>query len=642
MCPMKIITTDHVREWYVQSPDLAEYTRGIGQSRLEPDELGRQVDLPYHLQFAIENLVKETPSAVSSDVFNSIPFFSLCKGLFLPLAALTPQRVGQYFGIDWQPPKEDSAALIRKFFAKDIGLTFRHKVACLLGDAFQGRKGTLRRDSLIRLYQSMRMASKKQLLDRLTVVGDIAVLFAESTEKLKGDLPLTSLEVLETLRFIPGQRLNRKLDVLRSLYQRTGKLERYFLCKLVLRAAGFGFDYQGPLLAKAIAEKFNVPPETVEHASALTDFLTVATTLETEGPDGLRRIQLQPLSPIRPALAGGQVEDIRKFPVWVERKYDGVRMLLHKSTDDGGAVLCGAYTRNRIDWLELVTGMSRTIPMIPGRSFILDGELHGTIVDVDGIRPASVYEVYTTLQGEPVRPVQMKFAAFDLLYLNGQDLTSFPLSVRRQQLAALLAPLANWPLPVPIALTEGQMAQSKDDLNRLFHHFRAQGYEGIIAKEWNGQYHINTRDPAWSKRKPEITLDLALMGGVYAVTSKEKAGLFGSYVIGARDGSNFVDVGDVAGVDAARDKQMQSEIMRLGLLTGRRIERPSASGVRPGLEFRPAIVVTVRFEGIVRDAVTKKFSLRDPKIVLIRSDKSAFECDEASMLEKLYLDQRLS
>ena len=26
------------------------------------------------------------------------------------------------------------------------------------------------------------------------------------------------------------------------------------------------------------------------------------------------------------------------------------------------------------------------------------------------------------------------------------------------------------------------MAQTKEDLNRLFQHFRAQGYEGIIAK----------------------------------------------------------------------------------------------------------------------------------------------------------------
>jgi len=638
---MKIITTDDVRAWYRQAADLAEYTRGIGQSRLDPDLLGRQVDLPFHLRFAIENIASESQGPVSPDVFDSIPFYSLCKGLFLPLSGLTPQRVGQYFGIAWLPTAEDNATLVRRFFAKEIGLSFKQKIACLLGDPFLGRKGTLRRDSLIRLYQTMRMTPRQLLLDRLRVVGDVAVLFAESGDSIVSDPRLTTLEVLEALRFLPGQRIGRKMEALRSLMKRGGKLERYYLCKLVLRSAGFGFDYQGPLLAKAMGEKFGASPEAIEHATALTDPLTVAQVLEEEGPAGLQRIQLQPLSPVRPALAGGHVEEIKKFPVWVERKYDGVRLLLHKSTDAHGAVLCGAYTRNRSDWLELVPGLQRTIQSIPGQSFIMDGELHGTIVDVDGVRPASVYEVFTMLQGEPIRPLQLKFAAFDLLYLNGRDVTSLPLSARRQTLTAVLAPVANWPLPVPIALTEGQMAQNKDDLNRLFHHFRAQGYEGIIAKDFNGPYRIATRDPDWIKRKPEITLDLVLLGGVYSVTSKENAGLFGSYVIGARDGNSFVDVGDVAGVDQERDRHIQSEVMRLGLLTGQRIERPSASGVRPGLEFRPAIVVTVRFEGIVRDAVTRKFSLRDPKIVFIRSDKTAFEADDASMLEKLYVDQRL-
>ena len=184
------------------------------------------------------------------------------------------------------------------------------------------------------------------------------------------------------------------------------------------------------------------------------------------------------------------------------------------------------------------------------------------------------------------------------------------------------------------------MVDKREDLNRLFHHFRAQGYEGIIAKDWNGAYHLATRDPGWVKRKPEITLDLVLLAGVFAVTSKENAGLFGSYVIGARnDTGGFDDVGDVAGVDKARDVQIQSEVMRLGLLTGQRIERPSASGVRPGLAFRPAIVVTVKFEGIVRDQRTGKLSLRDPKIALIRSDKSAFEADDVAAIEKLFLGQ---
>jgi DNA ligase-1 len=187
------------------------------------------------------------------------------------------------------------------------------------------------------------------------------------------------------------------------------------------------------------------------------------------------------------------------------------------------------------------------------------------------------------------------------------------------------------------------MADSAEDVNRLFHHFRAQGYEGIIAKDLAGTYHLAARDPSWVKRKPEITLDVVLLGGVFAVTSKENVGLFGSYVIGAKNAAGgFDDVGDVAGLDKVRDQQIQSEVMRLGLLTGRRFERPSASGVRPGLEFRPAIVVTIKFEGVTRHERDGRYSLRDPKIAFIRSDKAPHEADEVHAIEQLYLDQRLS
>ena len=36
---------------------------------------------------------------------------------------------------------------------------------------------------------------------------------------------------------------------------------------------------------------------------------------------------------------------------------------------------------------------------------------------------------------------------------------------------------------MPILLSEGQMAETREDVNRLFQHFRNQGYEGIIAKD---------------------------------------------------------------------------------------------------------------------------------------------------------------
>jgi DNA ligase-1 len=94
-------------------------------------------------------------------------------------------------------------------------------------------------------------------------------------------------------------------------------------------------------------------------------------------------------------------------------------------------------------------------------------------------------------------------------------------------------------------------------------------------------------------------------------------------------------------VDRARDMELQQEIMREGLLTGRRIERQSSSGVRPGFELRPHIVATVKFEGIARDLTTGRLSLRDPKLVAIRSDKTAYEADQVGALEELYLRQRV-
>src|SRR5262249_6824876 len=123
---------------------------------------------------------------------------------------------------------------------------------------------------------------------------------------------------------------------------------------------------------------------------------------------------------------------------------------------------------------------------------------------------------------------------------------------------------------------------------------------------------------------------------------KENAGAFGSYVIAAKkpDGS-FEDVGDVAGVDRVRDMEIQGEIVRDGLATGRRIERPSSSGTRSGLELRPAIVVTVKFEGIARDNVTGRLGLRSPKLAAIRADKPASEADTVQAIEAIYLRQRV-
>ena len=227
--------------------------------------------------------------------------------------------------------------------------------------------------------------------------------------------------------------------------------------------------------------------------------------------------------------------------------------------------------------------------------------------------------------------------------MNGVDITRNQLHERRQLLMNLFAPLTNASVPIPFSVSQGQMASNHEEVNRLFQHFRSQGYEGIISKQLDAPYRLASRDPGWKKRKPEITLDLVILAAVQTVTTKETTGLFGSYVIGAKNSDGGFDfVGDVAGIDRVREQDIHREIMRDGLMTGERIERPSSSGARPGFSLKPSIVVTVKFEGIARDQVTGVLSLRDPKLVVIRSDKSAGEADTVSKIEEIYLRQRVS
>ncbi len=642
---MKVIGDDDIRGWQASARTLTEVAHGFTAKGVSSQSLERTAGMPLHLSFVTSQLAHERGGELPRDALDSLPFYSLCKGLFLPLSSMSPDKVRWLFGIEALPPPDahGKEELLVTFFGKPIGLSLEQKLACVLGDPFRGKRGTFRRDSLLRLLMGTQLISRRALLDRLAVVGDPAVLFAESRPRLREEPPLTAAEVLETMRLVRQDRREARFEILRSVLSRCGRLEAFFFAKLLLRKAGFGFDYQGPLLARAMAEQFQVSPDEVSHAMALTDSFHVAGVLEREGRAGLLRIQLKPLVPVRPALAGGFADDLERFPVWVERKYDGVRLILHKSTDRTGAVLCGAYTRRGNDWLELVAGLDATIRMLPASSCILDGELHGSLLDpYGGARPAAVYEVFSALQGDRALPVTLRYAAFDVLYHNGADLTSLALQDRRRHLEALIAPLRAYPTAVPLSLAEGQLASTREDVNRLYQHFRRQGYEGIIAKDLSRPYLLNARDPTWAKKKPEITLDLVLLGAVFAVTSKENAGLFGSYVIGARlpDGG-FEDVGDVAGTDRVRDAEIQQEIMREGLLTGRRIERASASGTRPGVELAPAIVATVKFSGITVDRPTGKLALRDPKLVHLRSDKSPLEADTTTAIEKLHLKQRM-
>src|ERR1700745_3064296 len=141
-----------------------------------------------------------------------------------------------------------------------------------------------------------------------------------------------------------------------------------------------------------------------------------------------RRI-LEPASPptwIKPQLAK-LVQKAPDGPDWLhELKLDGYRM--HARLDAGRAQI---LTRRGNDWTDKYPAIAKAVAGLPAQNAYLDGELCGVLPD--GRTAFNLMENATdTGQGSLV------FFLFDLLFLDGENLTALPLVDRKTRLATLL------------------------------------------------------------------------------------------------------------------------------------------------------------------------------------------------------------
>ena len=617
--------------------------QGLGAKSVTSDYIADFLQLPPSLCFALESLFAEHLEP-PQDALDAISWFDLCYGLFLPLSGIQPDKAKSLFGVTQFACTLTHRELAEKFLAKNLGLTLSDKIAYLMGDPFAGGNSYLGQDTLLNALATTRLDSPDQLREKLSRVGDIGMLFIEEWPQLKSSPPISARELLFILKLLPCVGSNRKKEVLQDLLLRTGRLERYFLVRLMLRRLSFGYEYRQSLIAKALAAHYHAPEQLVENGIALADIFKVASILEQEGATALRKLVLKPMNPVSPALAGvADVDHKQQFPVWVECKYDGIRLMLHKDTSAGGRVKYAAFTRRKYDWLDMVAGLPASAAWLPAQSLILDGELHGKVANWDGkvMSPASVYQIYRQLQGAAEEPVRLEYIVFDVLYLNGQDLTALPFLQRRKIVESLLAGVPRTNLPIPLLISEGWEANSLADFNKWYQYFLQQGHEGVIAKTLNAAYALGKRTSDWLKKKAEIHIDLVITGALWAL-SQGGPQTFSAYFIACRDGQTWRQIGSVAGLAQEQNFQIVQRILTEGLLTGRNWQERAASGIHPALEITPAIVVTVKFEDIVRSR-EGDYSLRDPKIVHLRpaGDISPAEVDTYQTIRELYLKRSL-
>jgi bifunctional non-homologous end joining protein LigD len=172
-----------------------------------------------------------------------------------------------------------------------------------------------------------------------------------------------------------------------------------------------------------------------------------------------------------------------------EPKYDGFRGLLY-----GSSLGCEIRSRRDIPLKRFRSLWDRVAEVLAGRQAILDGEI-----------------VSLNRQGKPVFENLMRgrgflaYAAFDLLWLDGQDLRDRPLIDRKERLAMLL-PEDTGPLYKILAIEQYGRA--------LFAASRKLDLEGIVAKRKDAPYRPGTlwrkiRNPGYPRgaRSSRPTVD---------------------------------------------------------------------------------------------------------------------------------------
>jgi bifunctional non-homologous end joining protein LigD len=210
---------------------------------------------------------------------------------------------------------------------------------------------------------------------------------------------------------------------------------------------------------------------------------------------------------IAPALAS----KIGKVPTgdrWVhEIKFDGYRVQLHIANDD-----IKIFTRRGNDWTKRFRKIAADAYLINAGSAIIDGEV--VVPAADGTTDFSVLQ--NELKGNSNKIVMV---AFDLLYLNGQDVRKRPLLVRKAALRKL------------IAKTAIQFSESFElDGREMFKHACKAGLEGVVSKVRDSRY-PSDRTNDWVKvtcaqRETLPIAGFALDGGKWdgIYIGREKAG----------------------------------------------------------------------------------------------------------------------
>src|SRR5687768_16617974 len=176
---------------------------------------------------------------------------------------------------------------------------------------------------------------------------------------------------------------------------------------------------------------------------------------------------------------------------WIfENKWDGFREVAE--IENGNVKL---YSRSGNSFKDQYPQLVKALEKLAVETVILDGEI--VVQDENG---RVVFQGLQNFQNTPTE--HLYYYVFDILYLNGEELTSLPLLERKAQLKRILENTG------PIRYSEHVLKNGIE----FFKKAEKLQTEGIMAKKADSLYFIGKRSDNWLKVKTHLRQEVVIGG----------------------------------------------------------------------------------------------------------------------------------
>ncbi|MBT1159289.1 non-homologous end-joining DNA ligase [Aminobacter anthyllidis] len=270
-----------------------------------------------------------------------------------------------------------------------------------------------------------------------------------------------------------------------------------------------------------------------------------------------------------------------------EIKWDGYRLAVHIDPNDVRVITRGGH-----DWTHRFPSIADAARELEVHTAILDGE--AVVLDKSG--HSNFGALQRSLGGRGGKRVSTEsiLMTFDLLYLDGHDLTGSDLSLRRHLLEDMLMPAGNG----AIRLSE----EVEADGAQLLEHACKVGLEGIIAKQRHKSYRSG-RTGDWLKIKCVQSESFMIVG--YEASTVARGGI-GSLLLAGKRGYELVYVGSVGtGFNGKDATFLRTALDRL------RTETPSVPLKGKNMVFaEPTLIAEIEFRGWTNDGSLRHASYK--------------------------------